>query len=61
MIQAQAEQIGTKLFTATIREGISVKEAQMIQQSLFDYAPKSKVAEDYSHFITELLKGEPKQ
>lgn len=53
-----AEKIGTKLFKTTIREAIAVKEAQISQQSLFQYAPKAKVTDDYTKFIEELVKGE---
>lgn len=52
-----AERLGTKLFNAKIREGIAVKEAQILQQDLFEYAPKSNPALDYMEFIEELLKG----
>lgn len=50
-----AAKLGTKLFKATIREAVAVKEAQISQQSLYSYAPKAKVTEDYSRFIAELL------
>lgn len=53
-----AERIGTKVFKTTIREAIAVKEAQISQQSLFQYAPKAKVTDDYTKFIEELIKGE---
>ena len=53
-----AAKIGTKVFQATIREAIAVKEAQISQQSLFKYAPKAKVANDYAAFIDEMLRGE---
>lgn len=53
-----AEKLGTKLFKATIREAIAVKEAQISQQSLFAYAPKAKVTEDYNAFVEEVLRGE---
>ena len=53
-----AAKIGTKLFKTTIREAIAVREAQVCQQSLFKYAPKAKVTDDYTAFIDELLKGE---
>lgn len=56
LIAGEATKIGTKLFQATIREAIAVKEAQVLQQTLFSYAPKAKVAEDYNRFIDELLK-----
>lgn len=50
-----AAKLGTKLFKATIREAIVVKEAQISQQSLYSYAPKANVTEDYSRFIAELI------
>lgn len=53
-MQAVAERIGVKLYTATIREAIAIKEAQIQQQSLFTYAPKAKVTADYRAFIEEL-------
>ena len=53
-----ADKLGTKLFKTTIREAIAVKEAQISQQSLFGYAPKAKVTEDYRAFIEELLEQE---
>jgi len=50
-----AESIGTKLFNTAIREAITVKEAEISRRSLFDYAPKSGVAEDYMNFTEEFL------
>ena len=50
-----AEKLGTKLFTATIREAVAVKEAQINQQSLFTYAPKAKVTDDYRAFVDEII------
>lgn len=50
-----ADRLGTSLFNATIREAIAVKEAQISQQSLFIYAPKAKVTQDYRAFIDEFL------
>ena len=52
-----AAKLKTKLFTTRIREAIAVKEAQISQQSLYSYAPKSNAAKDYLCFIDELLKG----
>lgn len=54
LMQAVAKRIGVKLYTATIREAIAIKEAQIQQQSLFTYAPKAKVTADYRAFIEEL-------
>lgn len=58
MLSKTAEQINTKLFDATIREAVSVKEAQANQLDLYEYSPKSNVAQDYEAFTEELLKGD---
>lgn len=50
-----AGQLQTKVFKATIREAIAVKEAQINQQSIFAYSPKSRVADDYKRFTEEFL------
>lgn len=50
-----AAKLGTKLFKTTIREAIAVKEAQISQRSLYSYAPKAKVTEDYSRFTAEII------
>lgn len=57
MIDQTAEKLHTKLFTTTIRETVSIKEAQASQAGIYDYAPKSNAAQDYSAFIDELLEG----
>lgn len=48
-----AQQMGTRVYTTTIREGIAMKEAQISRESIFSYAPTSKVAQDYARFIDE--------
>jgi chromosome partitioning protein len=50
-----AGQMGTRVFSTTIRENISVKEAQVMHQSIYDYAPKSNGAADYGAFCDELI------
>ena len=50
-----AEQLHTKVFNTTIREGIAIQEAHLTMQSIFDYDIKSNVAQDYAAFIEELL------
>lgn len=52
-----ATQIGTKVFDAYIRESISIKEAQAMKQSIFEYDNRSNGAVDYQKFIDELLGG----
>ena len=53
-----AQEMGTKLFSTTIRESVKVKEAQALRSSLMDYAPDSTTASDYDNFVNELLKEE---
>ena len=50
-----ADKLDAKLFNTTIREAIAVKEAQISQKSLFEYAPKAKVTQDYRNFTDEFL------
>lgn len=55
MIEDKCKEMGIP-FLIGIRPGIAVREAQAMQQSLFDYAPKSKPAQDYKmlyHMIRE--------
>lgn len=56
-MQQLASRLETKVFDRPIREGIAVKEAQISQKSLFEYAPKANVTADYIAFIDELLGG----
>ena len=50
-----AKVINTSIFDTTIRQGISVTEAQYQQQPLIDYAIKSKPTLDYINFTNEVL------
>lgn len=40
-----------------IRSGIAIREAQALRQSLYNYAPKSKPAEDYRRLYDAIRKG----
>lgn len=44
-------------FLMAIRAGVAIREAQAMQQSLFDYAPTSKPAQDYKK-LYEMIKGD---
>lgn len=55
-LERVAERSKTKIFETTIRESVSVKEAQALKTSLLQHAPKSKPCEDYMNFTKELLK-----
>ena len=56
MIEAKARDLNTKVFETKIRECVSLKEAQAVRQSIFDYAPRSNGAKDYKALIEEIIK-----
>ncbi len=53
IIEGIAEQIGTNIYQAVIRECIALKEAQAVRQDIFTYSPRSNAAADYGEFIQE--------
>ena len=53
-----AELFDTKIFEQTIRNEITLSEAQAMKQSIFDYSPTENVTDDIRKFIDEYLKGE---
>lgn len=55
-IEEAAEQMGTKVLNTSIRSAVVVQEAQGFGQSLVEYAPKSKPAQDYRALTEEILK-----
>lgn len=58
MIDQTAAQFQTKLYNTKIRECTAIKEAQAMQQNIFDYAPKSNAASDYTELVNEILREE---
>lgn len=58
VIGDQAKQIGTGIYATQIREGVTVKEAQTMQQSLYARNPKANPSIDYNAFVEEYLKQE---
>ena len=56
-MQGKAEAMGGRLYDATIRESVKVKEAQIARKDIFTYAPGANVAEDYAAFCREFLEG----
>lgn len=57
MIEQQAEVMGTKVYDTKIRQGVSLQEAQAMQVDIFEYAPKSNVAQDYRSLTKEIIGG----
>lgn len=56
LIDGYAKEMGTRLFSTTIRECVKTKEAQEQKKLLIDYAPKCNTCLDYIEFTKELLK-----
>lgn len=50
-----SEDLKIRVFESYIRSSVSVSEAQSVQKNIYDYAPKSTIANDYRHFVDELL------
>lgn len=55
LIQAKAAEMGTRVFSAKVRECIALKEAQAVRQSIYDYAKRSNGAKDYQALMDEIM------
>lgn len=53
-IEQQAQAMGTRVFKTYIREAVAVKQAQAMQESIFDYSPRSNPAKDYRALFEEM-------
>ncbi len=51
-----ANKTNTQIFKTTIRESVSIQEAQALKTSVLQHAPQSKPCIDYTDFTNELLK-----
>lgn len=56
VLPSYAKQMGTKIFSTTIRESVKCKEAILLRMKLSEYAHGSTVEVDYNAFVDELLK-----
>ena len=57
-MENMATALKTRVYKTTIRECISLKEAQAQQQDIFTYAPRSNAAKDYADFINEFFENQ---
>ncbi len=55
LMERNAGKLHCKLFESRIRECSALKESQVMQENIFDYAPKSNAAQDYLAFTQEIL------
>ncbi len=54
---SENENFTGKLFNTYIRQDISLMESGAFKQSVFDYAPRSRGADDYMDLAKEILKS----
>lgn len=60
VIEQQAQAAGFPTYKTKIREGVAVREAQTMRESIFDTHPKANATADYKAFVKEYLKQEEK-
>lgn len=53
-VKVKCEALGIPMLKTAIREGVAIKEAQTMRESLFDYAPRSNPAKDYMTLLDEM-------
>lgn len=53
-LESKCAALGVHVFKTPIREGVAIKEAHTLQESLFEYAPRSNPAQDYMQLMAEL-------
>lgn len=56
-IQGRCDALAVPLLNTSIRDGVAVREAQTLQQSLFQYAAKANPARDYMQLLQEIKIG----
>ena len=59
-LKTTAEKMKCKLFNSCISESSIMSESQACRMSVFQYAPKSKLKEEFNQFIFEYLREEIK-
>lgn len=57
-IEGKASAMHAHLYSAVIREGIAIREAQIMQSSIFDTHATAKATGDYAAFIDEYIAQE---
>ncbi len=60
MLDDTAKKIGTRVFQYSIREAVTIREAEASRESLFKYAPRSGQTRDYAAFVEEFLRVQGK-
>ncbi len=55
-LEALADELGTKLFDSYIHESVAIRESQLTNSTIFEYAPESVPADDYLKLAKEIMK-----
>ena len=55
MVDDIAHNMSTKIFHTPIRECIAIREAQAMQQTIYEYAPESNAVKDYEQLTMQIL------
>ncbi len=55
MLEDTAQKMGTQVYRTTIREAVTLREAEASRESVFKYSPRCKQAKDYMSFVEEFL------
>src|SRR5699024_10958098 len=55
MLEGTAKELDTKVFNAKIREAVAIKEAQAQRTNFFEYDKGSKVYNDITQLINEII------
>ena len=55
LLEQTAQTLKTKLYKTHIRENVSIREAQIQKESIYNYAPNSNASKDYMQLIEEIL------
>jgi len=58
VVEKIREYFGSKVFATIIRENVSLAESPSHGKTIFEYAPRSRGAEDYAHLAREVIGGE---
>lgn len=54
VIANKCRELDIPTYKTAIREGVAIREAQTLRESLFEYAPRANVTKDYMQLIKEL-------
>ena len=55
VLEETCERLDVPLYKTTIPEGVAIREAQTLRESIFDYAPKSRPVKAYAELVNEIL------